>query len=178
VDLRSYSIDASTPFAVAFINQGDGAVEPRVMVTTHPSTTSYNNFSFLTQPSSGGPDWYYLSKTEDTVWIYMIRAYVGFGPTDVSGSQELRPESFALSQNYPNPFNPATTIRFSLPERSLVRLTLYNLLGEEVVTLLNDDRDAGVHEVRWVPEGLPTGTYLYRLQTSRFTEVKKLMLLR
>jgi hypothetical protein len=178
VDLRSYAIDASTPFAVAFVNQGEPTVEPRVMVTTFPSSASYNNFSYLNQPTSGNPDWYYLSKTADTVWLYMMRAYVSFGSTGTEEQQELLPASFALGQNYPNPFNPATTIRFSLPERSFVDLRIYTLLGEEVTTLVNDERDAGVFEVTWAPENLPSGMYLYRLQTSRFTETRKLLLLR
>ena len=163
VDLRGYAIDASTAFAVAFVNQGDGTTDPRVMVTTYPSESSYNNYSYLTQPSSGNPDWYYLSQSDTSIWLYLIRAYVRFGTTGAEDTRQLLPDSWSLAQNYPNPFNPSTTIRFSLPERSPVVVKVFTVLGEEVATLVNDERDAGVYELQWTPENLPSGGYLYRL---------------
>jgi hypothetical protein len=74
------------------------------------------------------------------------------------------PSAFALEQNYPNPFNPSTTIKFELPKVSLVRLTVYDMLGREVAVIVNERRDAGVHEARFDGSGLSSAVYLYRLQ--------------
>ena len=88
------------------------------------------------------------------------------------------PQKYELLQNYPNPFNPSTTITFSIPERSRVTLKIYDLLGQEVETLLNDDFTAGKYSTRWDAAGLATGTYFYRLEAGKFTETKKVLLLK
>lgn len=100
-------------------------------------------------------------------------------PTAVTESgDEIRIDDFALQQNYPNPFNPSTTITFTLPQRERVRLEIFNLLGERVATLLDEVRAAGVHSVAWQPQSLPSGTYLYRLETKSYSLTRKLVLLR
>ena len=88
------------------------------------------------------------------------------------------PESFMLFQNYPNPFNPATTIRYSLPCRSQVLLTVYTTLGQQVATLVNETQDAGSHDVRFDGGGLADGMYFYRLTAGDYVAAKKLLLLR
>jgi hypothetical protein len=88
------------------------------------------------------------------------------------------PKGFALEQNYPNPFNPSTTIRFSLPKSGHVTLKVYDLLGREVETLVDDQRTAGSYSVEWTPNNLASGVYFYRIQAGAYTETKKLMLLR
>jgi len=88
------------------------------------------------------------------------------------------PEEFALYQNYPNPFNPSTNIHFSIANVQLVSLKVYNLLGQEVATLVNEVKQAGRHEVTWDARGLPGGMYYYRLQARDFVAAKKLLLLR
>jgi hypothetical protein len=85
---------------------------------------------------------------------------------------------FALEQNYPNPFNPVTTIAFSLAERSLVKLAVYDLTGREVARLLNEERDAGNHAVTFDAGTLPTGVYFYQLQAGSFAAVRKLILMK
>jgi hypothetical protein len=74
------------------------------------------------------------------------------------------PEQFMLFQNYPNPFNPSTTIRYALPQRSRVRLTVFNTLGAKVAELVNGEMEAGYHEVQLNTSRLASGVYLYRLQ--------------
>jgi len=83
---------------------------------------------------------------------------------------------FVLAQNYPNPFNPSTTIQFNLPKASSVVLKVYDLLGQEIETLINEKRPAGKYQVRWTANDLPSGIYFYRLQAGEFVETKKLIL--
>ena len=96
---------------------------------------------------------------------------------------DTRPTGFALQQNYPNPFNPSTGIRYRLPKPAAVDLSVYDLLGQKVVTLVDAVREAGTHVVRWDGRGeagreLATGVYLYRLQAGTQVATRKLMLLR
>ena len=90
------------------------------------------------------------------------------------------PGSYSLSQNYPNPFNPSTTIRFSLPVGTLhaTSLRVYDVLGREVATLVNEELRPGNHTVRFDGTNLATGVYYYRLESGSFTDTKKLMLLK
>jgi hypothetical protein len=88
------------------------------------------------------------------------------------------PAAYALDQNYPNPFNPSTTIRFSVPVAGHVSLKIFDVLGQEVATLVDDDVVAGVHTTQWKPEGVASGMYLYRLQAGTFNESRKLLLLK
>jgi hypothetical protein len=88
------------------------------------------------------------------------------------------PVKFGLSQNYPNPFNPSTTIEFSLPKRSFVNLTIYNLIGQEVGVLVNEELGAGIHRNFWNAGNIPSGTYFYRLTTDNFVATKKMVLMK
>jgi len=94
-----------------------------------------------------------------------------------AGDEEL-PLVYALERNYPNPFNPSTTIRFSLPERAFVELTVYNLNGQVVSRLVHEERLPGFHEVVWDAKGFASGTYFVRFSTSTFTGTQKIMLLK
>jgi hypothetical protein len=98
-------------------------------------------------------------------------------PTSVDGTEEL-PTGFALSQNYPNPFNPSTSIRYSLPIQSKVTLKVFNVLGQEVLTLVNDVQTAGEHIVAFEPRTLASGAYFYRIEAGGFVDVKRMMLLK
>jgi len=88
------------------------------------------------------------------------------------------PAEFNLLQNYPNPFNPSTTLRYGLPERGRVTLTVFNTLGQEVSTLVNEEQEAGYHEVRFDGASLASGVYFYRLKSGNFVETKKFALVR
>lgn len=105
-----------------------------------------------------------------------------FGIVSVEDKAPL-PERFALHQNHPNPFNPVTTIQYDLPEETTVQLTLYDILGHEVATLVDDRQLAGYHTVTWdgrdrSGDKAATGVYIYQLKTDGFVETKKLILLR
>jgi flagellar hook assembly protein FlgD len=88
------------------------------------------------------------------------------------------PTEYALEQNYPNPFNPSTTIKFSLPQASDVKLTIYNALGQKVAELVNSTLGAGSHSFEWNASNVASGMYFYELNTSNFSSVKKMMLLK
>ena len=98
--------------------------------------------------------------------------------TGVSRSSTELPNVFELAQNYPNPFNPSTTIRYGLPQRSQVTLTVFNTLGQQVALPQNGEQEAGYHEVKFEGSGLSSGVYFYRLRAGDFVETKRLLLLR
>ena len=101
------------------------------------------------------------------------------GTTGNGGGESYVPKDFKLQQNYPNPFNPETTIKYFLPEKSHVDLSVYNLLGEKVATLANGVQPAGASPaITFSANGLPAGIYIYRLIANNFTEVKKMVLLK
>jgi len=97
---------------------------------------------------------------------------------DVENFKAEVPANFALHQNYPNPFNPSTKIKFVMPKSSFVNLKVYNVLGIEAATLVNEERPAGNYEVEFNATDLPSGVYFYRLQAGDFIETKKMILLR
>lgn len=104
---------------------------------------------------------------------------VEFDPaTSIESISETIPEMVGLFQNYPNPFNSSTTIEFALPKPAFVRLKVYNLLGEEVATLIAEKRAAGIHKLNWDARRLASGVYLYRLEAGEFVNTKKFILLR
>ena len=90
----------------------------------------------------------------------------------------LSPNSYNLAQNYPNPFNPTTTVQYSIPQRSDVILKVYDVLGNEVVTLVNEEKPAGVYTINFDASQLASGIYLYRLQAGNFVETKKMILIK
>jgi streptogramin lyase len=93
-------------------------------------------------------------------------------------AREQIPTQFDLKQGFPNPFNPSTTIEFALPKSAFVTLKIYNVLGEEVATLIAEQRSAGIHKFNWDARGLASGVYLYRLEAGDFVQMKKLILMR
>jgi hypothetical protein len=88
------------------------------------------------------------------------------------------PTRFSLDQNYPNPFNPATTIRFQIPQSGLVSLKVFDVLGHEVATLVNDERTAGSYSTRWDAKNVGSGMYFCRLESNGRHETKKVVLMK
>lgn len=105
------------------------------------------------------------------------RLTVTYSPVSIA-EQYSPPREFVLLQNYPNPFNPSTTITYELPQTSHVSLSVYNVLGLEVATLVNQEEPAGAYTVQFNGRGLSSGVYFYRLQAGEFTQTKKLLLVR
>ena len=92
--------------------------------------------------------------------------------------EESLPTVYNLEQNYPNPFNPSTTIKFTLPEATNVRLRIYNTLGERVGEVVNTNLEAGWYSYQWDATNLSTGIYIYELRTDKFISVKKMILIK
>ena len=120
-----------------------------------------------------------IGPTQNSVFT----AYQGFWYT--APKSDVKPEfagdatGYGLEQNYPNPFNPSTTIQFSVPERTKVTLRVMNLLGEEVVRVLDQETyDAGKWTVDFQAKDLPSGTYVYRLEAGNFVASKKMVLMK
>jgi len=88
------------------------------------------------------------------------------------------PMEFNLEQNYPNPFNPSTTIKFNIPEQEFVSLKIYDVMGNEVEVLLNEDKQAGSHNIEFDASRLASGTYFYKLQAGSYVDIKKMVLLK
>ncbi len=98
--------------------------------------------------------------------------------TGVIKENNLIPEEFSMSQNYPNPFNPATTIKYSIPKGGLVTLKIFNILGQQVVTLVNKEQRAGEYSIEFSLMNLASGVYFYRIQTGNYSLTKKMILLK
>jgi len=129
-----------------------------------PETTGKaNGYLVIESNSANSPDTVFLIGAGDIT-------------NGVDGKSD-NPKDFSLSQNYPNPFNPSTTIEFSLPKLSFVNLTIYNMLGQEVKTLVSGELNEGVHRINWNAE-VPSGTYIYRLTANSFVAAKKMILIR
>jgi hypothetical protein len=106
------------------------------------------------------------------------QTFLGSIATGVDDETDGLPHGYALEQNYPNPFNPSTEISFELPRASLVQLTVFNVLGQVVTVLVNEQLPAGYHSVSWDAAAFASGLYLYRLDTGEFAQTRKMLLIR
>ena len=162
---------------------------------TRPENSIENNFGTsirLPEPGniSAVTEWA-LDGLEDGLYDWSIRAvdaaYVGSvistgtfqvgAPTSVEADKNL-PTKFSLEQNYPNPFNPTTTIKYSIPKEGIVTLKIYNIIGEEVTTLVNENKQVGNYNVSYSATNLSSGIYLYKLSAGSFVETRKMILLK
>ena len=137
---------------------------------------AYDPVSLTTANDDSYPYWYWVGP-DSMNSIYQALKWFNI-VLDVNESGSSPVAEFALEQNYPNPFNPATTIKFSIPEASKVTLKIYDVLGREVRTLINDNREAGNHTINFDASGLASGMYIYRITAGNYTASKKMMLLK
>jgi hypothetical protein len=133
--------------------------------------------------TSNAPHDYTFIDTKLTAgtYAYRLKQIDNSGMFKYSQESEVTievPCVFTLDQNFPNPFNPSTQIDFSIPKSSHVTLKIYNVLGKEVVTLVEGTRVAGTYTATWNAQSCPSGIYFYRFKAGSFTETKKLVLLK
>jgi hypothetical protein len=99
-------------------------------------------------------------------------------PVEVKEKSNEIPTNFALYQNYPNPFNLSTTIEFDIPERTSVKLIIYDILGREIETLIDKELEPGKYKINFTATNLPSGVYFYTLKTPKFTKTNKMLLIK
>ena len=138
-------------------------------VPGHGTTTEARNYRFVDAGLSAGSYSYRLKQVDFNGTF----SYSDLVNVDVKG-----PLQFELSQNYPNPFNPSTTINFSIPQSSNVTLKIFNTLGQEVATLVNENMESGVHTINFDASALNSGIYFYRLDAGQYSEVRKMTLIK
>ena len=109
---------------------------------------------------------------------YIMKVYITPKSVNINNISSIIPDRFELSQNYPNPFNPSTKIKFSIPENSITKVTVFDYLGREVTRLVERDLNAGTYEVDWDGSGFASGVYYYKLETNLFSETKKMFLVK
>ena len=146
-------------------------------VEGHGNSNSPIYYSFIDYHLTGGSKFSYRLKQIDTNGNYEFSEVVEI---------EYIPQIFALYHNYPNPFNPSTIIKYTIPivvvsgmkQSQFISLKVYDVLGNEVVTLVNEDKAAGTYEVEFNADNLPSGIYFYKLQAGDFVETKKMIYLK
>jgi hypothetical protein len=146
--------------------------------------------------SNGGANWYYQTLPVTNIRVnsidfpdastgYITGANSTILKTTNGGSlvgvqpvsNEI-PQQYGLHQNYPNPFNPVTNIKFDITSKGIVKLTVFDIQGLEILTLLNQELQAGSYKVDWNASGYPSGIYFYKLETEQFNQTKKMMLIK
>ncbi len=175
----------SRNFGEIFINDGSGDLRVELQEGNH----NYHNFwdeNVINQPGM-------IYITEGSTFEGMAGVmYYSFGNYKlvprknddfrgfISDIEEIdvQPSAFTLMQNYPNPFNPSTTIAYSIPEAAFVSIKIYNVLGQEVKSLINYEQSAGTYKVIFDARDLTSGLYIYQIQAGKYNEVKKMMLLK
>jgi hypothetical protein len=111
-------------------------------------------------------------------YYYNGGCYCGGAKIIAQNSTETVPQEFELTQNYPNPFNPTTTLKYAVPKNVYVTIKIYNTLGAEVATLVNEEKPAGFYELTFDGSRYASGMYFYRMTAGEFTETKKLILMK
>ena len=153
-----------------FIPSGDEGWEKIGFVEGHGNSNSPKNYSFSDQTPTNSGKYYYRLKQIDSDGTY-----------EYSNTLEVQvkvPSGFHLSQNYPNPFNPTSKIDFTLPEKQLTSLRVYNLMGELVSELINEIKEPGSYSVTFDASELPSGTYFYTISAGNFIESYKMTLIK
>jgi hypothetical protein len=163
-----------------FLNDGSGSFTSRENCFFPFATGLPRSFVASDFDQDGKTDIAIVSSVAQGVDSLFVLYNLGGGTVGVDEPeiQEEIPISFSLAQNFPNPFNPTTTIQFSLPKSGDVTLKIYNLLGEEVKTLVDEYKEIGNHSVQFNANNFASGMYLYRLQAGSFVETKKMILIR
>ena len=150
------SVEGKEFFTIGFVNG-------------HGTTTEQQNYSYSDRNLDNGKYYYRLKQVNfDGSYEYSDVVEVDFRAFN----------SYLLEQNYPNPFNPTTTIGFGLQNKSNVKITILNSIGEEVAFVLNEEKEAGYHKVEFNASTLPSGVYFYQLKAGEFSETRKMILLK
>ena len=129
------------------------------------------------------PDFDLGGRTQDNIIYFDNISFSSSNSVGIDNRSEIYPQRFALEQNFPNPFNPSTTIRYELPEDGLVNVTIYDMMGRQVSTLVSSQQAAGYKSIQWnatndFGKPVSAGVYLYKIQAGEFVQTKKMVLLK
>ncbi len=181
--MESVTVDKLLEFIKTFRENGESGVIPvdRTYAPNDeffnvpwplPENLAYTNTTLLTQAEGNFPvgdlNWFPTKKAEWEEWVTDVRR----------DDNKSVPSEYTLSQNYPNPFNPTTEINFSIPAAGNVSLTVYNVLGQKVTTLVSEELSAGAYKYQFDASNLTSGIYFYKLQANNYSQVNKMMLLK
>jgi len=133
--------------------------------TIRYSSVLFDSLTQLTYGSTTTPGWARINPTPCIM--------VGFNKTGT-----VIPTVFKLYDNYPNPFNPSTTIKYDIPKTTLVKITIYDLLGRQVEILVNEKQEPSSYDIQWNATNYASGAYFYKLETESFTDIKKMILIK
>jgi len=178
-------LPSDTVYAIAIDRQGNK------WIGTSRGLAKFDgvNWTVYNTSNSGLPDYYVWTIAIDgqgNKWIGTggggLAVYREGGviipPVEVKEKSNEIPTNFALYQNYPNPFNPSTTIEFDIPERTNVKLVIYDILGREVETIVDKEFEPGKYKINFTATNLPSGVYFYTLRTPKFTKTNKMLLIK
>ena len=157
VQIKNFNLSKSNPSHLTFNLDGLHVGDKIKLRATITDTSIYNN----------------VYHYPDTGWVIM-----NVLPPVMNVENENKPQSYKLAQNYPNPFNPLTKIMYQIPEANLVTIKVYDVLGNEIETLVNEEKIAGNYEVIFDGSALTSGIYYYRIITGNFSQTKKMVLLK
>ncbi len=151
--------------------------------TTAVNYSSNNGTSWSAQYTAPAGNFYHLTKSRSGATIWGVRSNGGISrygqPTSgISPISNTAPDNYMLSQNYPNPFNPVTKINFAIPKSGFVTIKIYDLLGKEVRTLVNETKNAGSYSVDFNGSELSSGIYFYKINVNGFSDIKKMTLIK
>lgn len=161
------------------INNYGFIIERKINESEWDSLTFINGYGNSNSPK----EYNYSDKdlfTGGSKFKYRLKQIDNDGAFEYSDVVEVEvvPVEYELSQNYPNPFNPNTTIRFSLPKATQLQIIIYDILGEQIETIAQGDYEAGYHKILFDASNLPSGTYIYRLESNDFVKTKKMILIK
>ena len=196
--LMGFHIDMFNPMGqtmmqMGSMNNGMMTMMKPVQIVFHMSQDSLNNrgltmYQLTCQYMDNSGNWNTVSgltvnSAANTITISQSNLYSYYvvlptTATAVESENSLLPKNYNLGQNFPNPFNPSTTIEFSLPQKSAVILTVYNLIGKKVTELVNGNYEAGKYSIKFDAKNLSSGIYFYQLKTDNFYKVKKMQLIK
>ncbi len=196
---NNYQGSSNTPLPVELTSFTSKIINDKVQLNWS-TKTEVNNFGFDVERQTKNGQWEkvgfvngngnsnspkeysYIDKNVigGSKFLYRLKQVDNDGQFEYSDAVEVElvPNEYILSQNYPNPFNPTTKIRYQLPNESKVVIKVYNILGSEVMELLNEQKEAGVYEVEFKADNLSSGTYIYKINADNFVQTKKMILLK
>jgi len=191
--------DSDNPFPVELTTFTATAIGNHVNLYW-TTASEFNNYGFYIERKINDEDWQELTFIEGCGNSQVTKEYTYQDKIETSGMIKYRlkqvdldggckyssivevemnmPIKYSLSQNYPNPFNPETTINYSIPKASDVKIVIYDVMGKEVATLIDEKQEAGNYSVKYNARNLTSGVYFYKIETSDFRDVKKMVLIK